>query len=147
MRVFYIKVNLHAGSSSKGQLIIRAFSVKVNLLWGHFICRSTTMRVFDVQGPLTMRVFFFCLSRSLQRKTTALLKTKHMAWSSSPCNQFRKVSAMSPSSILAISKMVKLNYKIKYKIYSITTSPQVFKLIGTIILNNYSSSADRIKNS
>ena len=28
--------------------------------------------------------FFFCLSLSLQRKTTAVLKTKHIAWSSRP---------------------------------------------------------------
>ena len=34
--------------------------------------------------PLTMMDFFFCLRRSLQRKTTAVLKTKHIACSSKP---------------------------------------------------------------
>ena len=33
---------------------------------------------------LTMIDFFLCLSLSLHRKTTAVLKTKHMAWSSRP---------------------------------------------------------------
>ena len=33
---------------------------------------------------LTMIDFFFCLSLSLQRKTTAVLKTKHIACSSKP---------------------------------------------------------------
>ena len=39
----------------------------------------------------TIKDFFFCLRRSLQRKTTADLKTKHMAWSSRPCNDERKL--------------------------------------------------------
>ena len=88
--------NLRVGENIKNPLfygnyfVVLLYLISNNLNLG---CRRLTWASLKQQKlwrnhfnqDLTMRDFFFCLSLSLQRNTTAVLKTKHIAWSSKPC--------------------------------------------------------------